>query len=257
MITKINLASPARTNYINHKSVSFKAYNTMSDDIDIFSKKIESPIRSMSGDINIEASEIKGDISSMSGDIDIASSSINGDINNLSGKIRISEKSMINGNIDNKSGKITLNKSTINGNTSNASGKIILKNSILNGTVTSAPENIELQGENQIKELVLSGFKKATAEDVDKVKADSAKQGIFIGKIGHINNTRGTIVTTFVNNKIVSSKIVPSDAPYEFRLPKGNIINKIKFDADEKGVLILEKGAEFCGKIINGIIKRA
>lgn len=255
MITKINPVTPL--NYSYNKSISFRGYNTTSEDIDIFSKSVDSPIKSMSGDIDITESKIKGKISNMSGDVCVSSSSVNGNIENMSGKVKISENSAINGHINNTSGSIILSKSSVSGDVFNAKGKVLVRDSVVGGTLTAKPEKLFLEGNNKINELVLTGVKKAAAQDVEQIKADLAKQGIFIGNIGHVNNACGSvIINTFCGNELKSTKIVSSDKPLEFILPKGSTINTIKFDADKQGTLILDKGAKFLGKIINGVIKR-
>lgn len=271
MITKI---TPRR---YNTTQIAFKGYNTSYEDIEICDKNISSSVKSksgdiyinnsqinntvsnMSGDIDIENSKVNNSISNMSGDIYISSSKINGDISNKSGKIRLAEKTVLNGDIENISGAINLNKSDIKGNISTTTGKIILKDSNVKGIISSKPENIRLEGENKISTLILTGFKKfdkETEENIDLIKAKLAQQGIFIGSIKNVNYGATAIVNNFDNGKLVSTEYVEDTKPYEFKLPKGNQINTIKFNSDKKGTLILEKGTEFLGKLINGVIKR-
>ena len=181
MITKISSITSVKRTLSNHTQISFKAYQTTSNDIDIYSKEIDSPISSMSGDIDIEKSKIKG-------------------------------------------------------NVSNIGGKTLLRDSVVDGVIiTSKPGNLLLEGTNKIRELIIRGFKKPVKMDAEKVKADFAAMGIFIKNIGQVINVGGgTVINTFHNNNRVSTKIITPDEPLQFRLPKGHIINTIRFSADKK-----------------------
>ena len=156
------------------------------------------------------------------------------------------------------SGDIDIEKSKIKGNVSNIGGKTLLRDSVVDGVIiTTKPGNLLFEGTNKIRELIIRGFKKPVKMDAEKVKADLATMGIFIKNIGQVINVGGgTVINTFHNNNRVSTKIITPDEPLQFRLPKGHTIDTIRFSADKKGVLIIDKGAEFAGKLINGIIKR-
>ncbi len=256
MITNISLM-PLAQRYIRPSALSFKSYKKTYEDIKIYSKDVDAQISTMSGDVDIKDSRINGKISGMSGDISILSSKVNGDIKNLSGDIIVKNNTEITGNIENISGDTILHNSFLKGNVSSVSGDIIMRDSTVDGTVKSMAKNIKLEGENIIDELVILGAKKGIEKSEAEVKSELAKKGIFInGSIGHINNVSNITIVNCFNYKTGDYKTSIVEPSLDFKLPKNSKIKLIRFDSDKEGVVLLEKGRKFCGKIINGVIKR-
>jgi len=254
MITKIG-AVPQIGSMRTNSAFSFtgRNYNTICEDIDIDGEKVSTPVKSVSGDINIDDSILNKGMSSVSGDIAILESSVKGDVVSTSGDIKIFDKSQVRGDVKTISGDIKINNSSVSGDVNSVSGKISLKDTIVDGLIKTTPDNLNLKGENSIRDLVIK------SSEPSVIIKDCRLGNVFI----HSNNVFTTSSTIIINGQDITKGFSKDNVKkvnqktVEFVLPRGNkILNMLKFDTNKPGVLILEKGAEFLGKLVNGTIKR-
>lgn len=267
MITKIGYKPIIQTKpHQPSRQISFTSrYESMSSDIDINNKNIDSHISSMSGDIYATDSILKQGASTMSGDVDISNckvnkgldamsgdisvyeSTINGDVKTASGDVRISDKSSISGNISTKTGNIRIEKSNVKGDISATTGKIMLKDTDIAGKITTEAEKLLLKGKNSIKDLILN------AQNKSGLTIHTGNSILHIGSVGQIITGNGVVINYPFKEATKNSE--PAK-PIKFTLPAGTkITNNVEFISKVPGVLFLEKGAKVLGKVINGTVK--
>lgn len=258
MINKVGF-TPVNYSVKNNRAVSFTGtYNTLCEDIDIDGENIKSQVKSISGDINAEDAILNKGASTVSGDIFVSSSRVKGDLTTTSGDIKVTENSIVSGNLTTTSGDIGVRTSTVRGNIDTTSGDISLKNANIDGVIKTYPENLNLKGNNSIRDLIIQDSR--TNKFVSEHFKESGFGNIRI-KNNFFNNVNSKIIINGVDitdtlKKKANSQL-KNEKPLEFTLPSGNkVLNMLKFDTDKPGVLILEKGAELLGKLVNGKIKR-
>lgn len=253
MITKVQLSSLQNQQTI--QKVSFagnNSYNTIANDIDIYSETVNNPVKTVSGDVEIENTIIKSGIQTVSGDIDISNSTVENGVNTVSGDVNCKEVKIITGDIETVSGDIHLRNSYIKENIKSKSGMVKMRDSIIGGTIEANIGNLKLNGENEIKALVLQDSAESNSHATKMVFSDMNGENCIIFN----NNNR--IKNIIINGGKISSPNadIKLKTP-EFILPRGSkILEMIKFDTSKPGILYLEEGAELLGKIINGVIKR-
>ena len=221
------------------------AIDSMGRDISIRSEVVNGDIRSLSGNMEIlRKSTVNGDLSSTSGNVKVEDSvikgaingdsveilnksTVNGTVKTLSGNITV-DTSTVKGSLTTIRGNITANSSTVGGDVDTMAGCITVKNSSI-GSVDSPANKLVLKGNNIIKSLVIQ-------ENV---------------------NNGDSVVKLPSGRNIVTGAAEEAVKEVEFRLPKGTTISEfVKFQTKKPGILIIEDGGKFFGKVINGIIRR-
>lgn len=239
-----------------NKNISFTSINSPFEDVNIRNEVISEPISTLVGNITITDSEIRDEISSTSGNIAGTNSTFKSKISNAAGKIEL-DNSIAENNIFNAAGDITLYESTINGNIQNLTGKVIIVDSTSTGVIKCPINSLKLRGNgnggNVLKDVILT----------EPNAAESVSQFTIKGSTTVINNTVVSSNLAFINSNLINPHIASGNFNNtaesvfkEFKLPKGDkIIGTLTFETKQPGVLVLENGAKFIGKLINGSIR--
>jgi len=253
--TKYLTTPCSKSNVYSIKSnpIAFKGnYSSMSDDIKVREETVNEPISSMSGDVKVKKSKANAGISTMSGDIDVSDSHVKGTVKTMSGDVDISD-STLNGNITTKSGDITADASKITGDMETKAGKIKLINSEVDGEIRTFVDSLKLEGKNTLRDLI---FGETNGGGSNVIISGGSNVVISGGSNQSVSIINGVVT---INGKRINPNELGKEAESivpEFRLPKGNkITGLLKFESKKPGVLMLEKGAEFVGILINGAIR--
>ena len=121
----------------------------------------------------------------------------------------------------------------------------------IEGVTKINPKNLELKGKNTLKDLILLEENAGSSVNISSINGSGS---IHIGGV-----SSGTVIINGqrIDLSQLSKLSGETEAKaLEFTLPKGNkITGMLKFDSKKPGVLLLEEGAEFIGKLINGAVR--
>ena len=254
--TQLNSTQQNRNLKNNPKQqVSFNGrYQSINDDIRIKDEVVNELVSTTNGDIKVKKAEINSSINTTNGDIDINNSKVKGNISTTNGSIEVSE-SPVKGNISTNNGDIIADTSKIIGDIESKNGKISLTDSEIEGVTKTTPKNLELKGKNTLKDLILSEEHSGGSIHISG-NGSVVSMGNISGSSICIGGGNSGII---INGKRIDLNKLSGEAEakaLEFTLPKGNkITGMLKFDSKKPGVLLLEEGAEFIGKLINGAVK--
>lgn len=262
-------------NTIQSHKVSYKGqqYSSMTEPIKIRGEVVNSPVSNMTGSVKVtKNAKINADISTMTGPVDISDSTVKGDIKTMSGAVDISDSTV--GNIETKSGTVDVSDSIVNGNIKTDS-TITLTDSEVNGKIETSADKLILKGKNTLQDLTITEQGGSGITGISQSVTGQRGSGItgisqsIIGQRGSritgVSQSISGISGDSVNREIIIDgkrinpnelgKIAESVVP-EFKLPSGNKITGIlKFEGKTPGTLLLEEGAEFVGRLINGAVK--
>lgn len=254
-ITNVPRIMP-RLNNINNsnKNAVFTGFSPLSDQ-NFNNEVVFEPVETMTGNISVTNSEMNGKISTMSGNIVIKDSTIKAEVSNIGGKTEF-DNSIAEKNITNTAGEMTVYESIAKNDINNIAGKLWIVDSQVEGTV-KCPLNLLFLGSNSnggntLNNVILTEPIAKTASKTFNMNNGSIMISNF--SMSTINFSDGNRMIS--NTSFNTDNLKPSDEPIEFKItPDDKILGIFKFETEKPGVLIIERGAKFAGKLINGTIK--
>lgn len=153
------------------------------------------------------------------------------------------------GNIKNYNGVIEITDSKINGNIKISNGTLVLKNTAVQGDIAVSNGKLHIENSSTKKATIPTNLLTLNGEN-------------FIAELNLTNNAK---IEEFRDLKLISGNMMvkrkhphePKPTNNHFILKNGTSLNGIVTFTESFGTIILEEGANFKGKVINGnIIKK-